>query len=189
MSIMNKIMFLVGESGSGKSYLQESLLKNSPENYCRIISTTTRPPRDGEVNGVHYNFLKAEEFKELINSEALLQHVEFGNNYYGTEMSQYNQHQNTGIFVCTPDGVNDTIQGLENKGIKFEYDMIFFMTSDDLLNKHGVDSSRISRGNIRQQFLDMLIRKEFDKVNLRIITDKDIDDTLVYKVLSGKIHD
>ncbi len=57
----------------------------------KVITTTSRPPRPGEKNGVDYNFLSREEFQQKINSGDFLEYVEYGGNFYGTEKSQINQ--------------------------------------------------------------------------------------------------
>ena len=74
---MKRISFFLGESGCGKTYLQEYLLNKYPNTYRRIMSTTTREPREGEVNGVSYDFLSKEEFIKLKDNDDLLQWIEF----------------------------------------------------------------------------------------------------------------
>lgn len=56
------LLVIAGPAGSGKSTLCERLLRERPE-FSRVITTTTRAPRPGEVNGVHYHFFSPEEFR------------------------------------------------------------------------------------------------------------------------------
>jgi len=56
---------LAGPAGSGKSTLCDRLVTERPE-FARVITTTTRAPREGEINGVHYHFFKPEEFDRHI---------------------------------------------------------------------------------------------------------------------------
>ncbi len=58
-----KPLILVGPSGAGKSTLVKHLLAKAPEKFVFSVSSTTRQPRPGEVDGVHYNFVSKEEFK------------------------------------------------------------------------------------------------------------------------------
>ena len=51
------ITVLLGMSGTGKSTIEEAILKKHYAHIDRIISDTTRPKRDYEVDGFHYNFL------------------------------------------------------------------------------------------------------------------------------------
>jgi guanylate kinase len=60
---MGKIYCIIGRSATGKSTVEKHLEKMG---YDRIISTTTRPMRDGERNGFDYNFISDKEFNELL---------------------------------------------------------------------------------------------------------------------------
>jgi len=66
-----------------------ALQRDNP-NLRLSVSATTRTPRKGEVEGLHYHFLDREVFKELINSNQLLEWAEVYGNYYGT-MRQFVQ--------------------------------------------------------------------------------------------------
>ncbi|HFB4692878.1 TPA: guanylate kinase, partial [Neisseria gonorrhoeae] len=54
------------------------------------VSHTTRPPREGEANGVHYHFVSKEEFESLIAQEAFLEYADVFGNYYGTSTEGVN---------------------------------------------------------------------------------------------------
>ncbi len=72
-------------SGAGKSSLIASLLENSPAYAMKVsISHTSRSPRLGEEDGVHYHFVDKAEFEALIEQGAFLEHAEVFGNYYGT---------------------------------------------------------------------------------------------------------
>lgn len=71
-----------GPSGSGKGTIVKELIKN--EQFMLSISATTRMPRQGEEEGVHYYFKSTSEFEQMIAEEALLEHANFCGNYYGT---------------------------------------------------------------------------------------------------------
>ncbi len=73
-----------GFSGSGKGTLMKRLLEKYPDNYALSISATTRDPRPGEVDGREYFFRTAEEFKQMIAEDELLEYACYVNNYYGT---------------------------------------------------------------------------------------------------------
>ena len=57
------MVILVGESASGKSSIERCLVENYGFN--KIVSYTTRPPRDGEIDGVDYHFISVEQFSKL----------------------------------------------------------------------------------------------------------------------------
>lgn len=172
---MTKIIFIVGENKSGKSYLQEQMLKDS-DVYSRLISCTSREPRVGEIEGLHYYFKTAKEIKALIDSNQTLQHVEFGGNYYCTTYSQY-ETDTTLLFVCTPDGILDTVKSLRNSGrdrlSNAEFSIIYCMASSYLLESRGQDA-RSSRGTITSDFLDAYNKGLYTGIPIRILSDTDL---------------
>jgi len=84
------ILVLSGPSGAGKSTLLNKIIDDVGECYFSI-STTTRAPRDGEVDGVHYFFVSEEEFKKDIEDEMFLEHAYVHGNYYGTSLKPVKQ--------------------------------------------------------------------------------------------------
>ena len=94
-----KIIALVGESGSGKDSLLQSVLAASPKACHEIISCTTRPPREGEVNGKNYYFFTNQEFTELIAANQMLEYTSFNGWYYGTTFGALSAEKvNIGVF-------------------------------------------------------------------------------------------
>ncbi|CAG8443707.1 5680_t:CDS:2 [Funneliformis caledonium] len=75
-----------GPSGSGKSTLLRRLFKDYPDKFGFSVSHTTRSPRQGEENGVHYHFVTRNEFVNLINQNKFVEHAEFSGNLYGTSI-------------------------------------------------------------------------------------------------------
>lgn len=77
---------IAGPSGAGKTTLINKLMKKFP-NLCGFsISHTTRNPRQGEENGVHFNFVTKEEFEEMIEKRQFVEHTKLHMNYYGTSI-------------------------------------------------------------------------------------------------------
>lgn len=77
-------------SGAGKTTLKDLVIKDFPD-IKYSISATTRQPRAGEVDGVHYFFKTKEEFEELIKNDGLIEWNEVHGNYYGTPKSLVEQ--------------------------------------------------------------------------------------------------
>lgn len=91
-----KIIALFGESGSGKDTIKKSILKNN-NHFNNIISYTTRPKRNNEVNGVDYNFVDREYFAK--NLQDMLEVTSFNNWFYGTNITSLKKDKvNIGIF-------------------------------------------------------------------------------------------
>lgn len=81
---MSGSLFIVSApSGAGKSSLVRALIEGDPQ--LRLsISYTTRPPRPGEQDGVHYHFVTRETFLDMLGQGAFLESAEVYGNYYGT---------------------------------------------------------------------------------------------------------
>ncbi|MFT4064238.1 guanylate kinase [Paraburkholderia sp.] len=101
----NTIITLTGPSCSGKTTL-EGLLKG--EGFTSLISTTTRAPREGEVDGQNYYFVDESQFRRLVTQEAFIEHVRFGGNYYGLSVREAKRAFEAGkdvVLVCEPEGL------------------------------------------------------------------------------------
>ena len=90
-----RLFVLSGPSGVGKSTILKELLARRKNIYFSV-SATTRPPRPGEVDHVHYHFSTEEEFQQLIEDEELLEWAEYVGNYYGTPARYVNEAMEDG---------------------------------------------------------------------------------------------
>ncbi|CAG8463139.1 5204_t:CDS:2 [Diversispora eburnea] len=87
-----------GPSGSGKSTLLKRLFQDYPDKFGFSVSHTTRSPRPGEIDNVHYHFVTREKFKELIEKNYFLEYTEFSNNLYGTSIAAVKEVAQQGKF-------------------------------------------------------------------------------------------
>lgn len=92
------ILVLSGPSGAGKSSLLNRVIGEIGECYFSI-STTTRPIREGEIDGVHYHFVDEEEFKKDIEEELFLEYAYVHGNYYGTSIKPVKEALKAGKLV------------------------------------------------------------------------------------------
>ncbi len=93
-----KLLVISGFSGVGKGTVVRRLLEKYP-NYKISISATTRNPREGEEEGVHYFFLKKEAFEKMIENQELLEYAEYVENYYGTPKQYVEENLEAGNHV------------------------------------------------------------------------------------------
>jgi guanylate kinase len=81
MKQQNFILIISSPSGAGKTSVIKSLLEKD-QKLSNSISVTTRPKREGEIDGKDYYFVKEEEFEKISNEDQLLEHaIVFGNHY------------------------------------------------------------------------------------------------------------
>ena len=88
---MSANLFIISAaSGTGKTSLVAELLKSMSQ-LTVSTSHTTRAPRPGERDGVHYHFTDVSSFKERIQNGDFLEHAQVFENYYGTALSTVQQ--------------------------------------------------------------------------------------------------
>lgn len=104
-----KIIALFGESGVGKDTIQNWLVSNFPNETHKIVSCTTRPPRDYEVNGKDYYFIDNAFFAQKVLDGSMLEAVVFNNWGYGTPIDSLEKDKiNIGVF--NPAGIDCLLQ-------------------------------------------------------------------------------
>lgn len=81
-----KILAIVGKSGSGKDSILKYLRQYSGDKFNYIVSSTTRPPREGEVEGVNYHYLEHDDFLKLIEYDKIVEMSVFRDWCYGTTL-------------------------------------------------------------------------------------------------------
>lgn len=103
-----KTFIICGPSGVGKGTVVSRLMEADPTLYFSV-SATTRAPRAGEADGVHYHFLTREKFQEWIDAGDFLEHAQFVGNFYGTPRRYVDEAMDQGRDVL----LDIEIQGAE----------------------------------------------------------------------------
>lgn len=101
-----------GPSGCGKGTLVAKLLAQRTDTVLSI-SVTTRAPRPGEIDGVHYFFKSREEVEQMIREDALLEYAQYSGNYYGTPRAAVEEHLRAGRNVILEIDVQGAVQVME----------------------------------------------------------------------------
>ncbi len=83
MADKNIVMIISGPAGSGKNTVAERLMAEFP-NVKRIVTSTSRPPRGKEIDGIDYHFLSAEQFEKAIADGDFYEYAKVHDRYYGT---------------------------------------------------------------------------------------------------------
>lgn len=81
---MSLILVISGPAGVGKTTVCDRLLQEFGSSISRVVTTTTRKPRDGEKEGEDYFFTSVKQFHELLENEAFLEYEIIHGNHYGT---------------------------------------------------------------------------------------------------------
>lgn len=113
-----EVTILVGPTASGKSTVLTELCRL--HDFEKLVTTTTREPREGEVNGVDYHFLTKEDFVEKEKDGYFLESVFFKNNHYGTGLNalQKDFGNKKPIIILEPVGAKVAVDIFKKMGIK-----------------------------------------------------------------------
>ncbi|MCM1112305.1 MAG: guanylate kinase [Muribaculum sp.] len=117
------LIVISGFSGAGKGTLVKRLLETH-DNYALSISMTTRKPREGEEEGVHYFFTDKARFEEQIERGGLIEYAQYCGNYYGTPRAYVEERLSEGRNVI----LEIEIQGALKIKELFPESLLLFVT-------------------------------------------------------------
>ena len=175
---MNKnggaILVLSGPSGAGKSSLINRVAEAIGPYYFSI-STTTRPMREGEIDGVHYHFVDEATFRREIEEEYFLEYAVVHGNYYGTSVKPVKKALAEGKLVIFDIDVqgHDAVQ--HRMGDITTSAFITTPTLSELerrLNARATDSPEVIRNRIEMAKREIQRMSEYDF----IIINDDLDE-------------
>jgi len=121
------MIVLLGESGSGKSSIMKRFIEKYSE-FHSIIPYTTRPKRDGEVDGVDYNFVSSEVFNNCVKEKEFIEISKYNGWWYGTLKRDYLIDFSHIITICTPYSFR-TIKNFINKNYNMRNHIVSFYLS------------------------------------------------------------
>lgn len=151
------LLVLSSPSGAGKSTLSRLLLEKD-DNISMSVSMTTREPRPGEIDGVHYNFVSQNEFDDLVDKDALLEYANVFENSYGTPVAPVEAALRDGKDVLFDIDWQGTQQINQRVGSDLVRVFILPPSNDELLN----------RLKARAQDSDEVVAKRMAKANAEI---------------------
>jgi guanylate kinase len=122
---MSKRIILVGRACAGKDYLRK---KFEARGFKYQISYTTRPPREGEIDGRDYFFITPEEADRMTRDGEWYESVVFNGWIYGTSMAQF-YSDDSSIFIMTPSGLEHLKQ--EDRATSF---IIYLNPPQEVIN-------------------------------------------------------
>lgn len=170
------ILFIVSApSGAGKTSLVKALLERESA-LGLAISYTTRPPRPGEVDGVHYHFIDEGRFLAMIAAGAFLEHAQVFGNRYGTAEARVREALARGQDLL----LEIDWQGARQVRARFPGAVSIFILPPsapvlaERLRGRGQDSEAVIAGRMRQARDEM---SHFDEYDYLVVND-DFDQAL-----------
>lgn len=122
------LIVLSGPSGVGKGTVRKEIFSRPDTAFEYSISMTTRPPREGEINGTDYFFKSREEFEKLVEEGKLLEYAEYVGNYYGTPVDYVKETLEAGKDVF----LEIEVQGARQVREKFPEGLFIFLAPPSL---------------------------------------------------------
>ena len=108
-----KLFVISGPSGAGKGTICKEIL-DQERNIELSVSMTTRQPRQGEIDKVHYHFVTKNDFDQLIEEDGFMEYANVYGNYYGTPRAQVMEWLEQGIDVILEIDVQGALQVQKN---------------------------------------------------------------------------
>ncbi|MGD9538199.1 MAG: guanylate kinase [Alphaproteobacteria bacterium] len=160
------LFVLSSPSGAGKTTITRRLLE-ADENLSMSVSVTTRPPRDGEIDGRDYHFIDRAAFDALVARDALLEHAQVFDHWYGTPREPVESALGTG-----KDMVFDIDwQGARQIGARMRDDMVsvFILPPSmtelhDRLRRRAKDSEKVVIARMAKAVDEVSHYDEYDYV-------------------------
>ena len=144
----NIMVILSSPSGVGKTTLTKKI-QQKYQSFKISVSHTTRSPRSNEVDGVDYNFVNMEKFKELIKKGEFYEYAKIFGNYYGTLKKYVDEaiKKNDLIFDIDWQGTNQLSKFRNLKLIK-----IYLITNKDELKRRLINRNQNTEDEITKRF-------------------------------------
>jgi len=156
---------LSGPSGVGKGTVVAAVRELHPHVWVSV-SYTTRKPRPGEIEGVHYHFIDRDRFAELVAAGEMLEWAEFAGNLYGTPLSPVRERLDQGI----PTLLEIELQGARQVRAKLPDAQFVFLAPpsweelERRLVGRGTEPDEVIARRLKQAQVEMAADQEFDTV-------------------------
>ena len=176
MSSIGNLTVLTGPSGVGKGTIVRKILENHSDVWLSI-STTTRQPRPGEIEGKDYFFLEKKNFQEIIDKEGFLEWASFSNNFYGTPKKIVREKIEQGSNVL----LEIELEGARQIRKSFPEALQIFLAPPNLselekrIRGRGTETEEAIRDRLAIAKKELIAKKEFDAV----VINEDIEKAFI----------
>ena len=178
------MLIISGPSGSGKSSLIKAA-KDKIGDFYFSISTTTRPPREGEKNGVDYFFVDRKTFEADIRAGEFLEYAQVHGNYYGTSLKPVRTALDAGKLVIFDIDVQGHAIARERMGDLITSVFVTTPTLEELekrLQSRGTDDRSI----IKKRIENALVEVEYITAYDFLIVNDDFEKAVDYFIAVAK---
>ncbi|PKO17599.1 guanylate kinase [candidate division BRC1 bacterium HGW-BRC1-1] len=169
------LIVLAAPSGGGKSTVARALLESDSQ-LAYSISTTTRPPRHDELDGIHYNFVTEEKFRDLIAADSFYEWARVHDNFYGTRRDVVDARLAQGVDVVMD---LDVTGSLNVKKANLGAVLIFilppsFAVLEERLRRRGTDDEAVILKRLRNARMEVHFAEKYDYV----VVNDEIEKTI-----------
>lgn len=164
-----RLTVLSGPSGVGKGTVVAAVRRRHPSIWVSV-SVTTRVPRPGEVNGVHYRFVSTAEYERMVGAGELLEHATFAGNGYGTPRGPVEERARAGL----PTLLEIELQGARQVRERDPSAQLVFLLPpswaelEHRLRARGTETEAVVAARLARARLEMGAAGEFD---VQIVND------------------
>ena len=172
-----KTFIIAGPSGVGKGTIIQALFARQKNLYFSV-SATTRSPRPGEVDGVHYHFISREQFLQWIAEDAFLEHAEYIGNFYGTPKRYVDEAMERGEDVI----LDIEVQGAEQVYAKRPDTIRIFIAPpswqelERRLNSRGTETAEKIRGRLARAREEFSYAQGYNYVVINNTVEEAVDE-------------
>lgn len=173
------ILFVVtGPSGVGKGTVLAKV-RERKELYFSI-SATTRKPRAGEQDGVHYYFLTKEQFEQKVAAGGFLEHAQFSGNYYGTPAEPVDRQLKEGKDILLEIEVQGAMQVKENRpdAVRIFLAPPSFAELERRLTGRGTEDADAVRLRLETAKHELTLAPQFDYIVVNNTVEQAVSDVL-----------
>lgn len=173
------MMVLIGPSASGKTEIAQILIKNY--NMERMVTYTTRPMRENEINHISYHFVSKDEFLRMKDNNEFVETTIYNGNYYGTRKSDVTDSK---IVVLEPNGLKAF------KNVMGEKVVSFYLVTSENVRKVRMVKRNDNESDIKKRLLnDRVVFNNIEGVDYYIENeDISLEDLAkkIYNIYKGE---
>lgn len=170
------MIVLVGKTASGKTLIANEMMKRG---YKKIVTTTTRPMRKKEFDGIDYDFISEDEFIEKAKNHYFLEFTSYktinGTWYYGTPLESVENAKDKSVVILSPYGCKEALSLLSDENIT-----IFYIYA----NNNTIKSRLMKRGDNKDEAERRIKADNADFKGIELLADR-----IIYNNGNRKIED